>query len=81
MRVEVQLFATFAAFLPLATKTTGRTPLDLPAGSTVNDVAEVLGVPPEWPRVVLVNGQDASAERALAPDDVVTFFPPLAGGA
>ena len=80
MRVEVQLFATLAAFRPLTTKTTGTTLLDLPEGSTVNDVAEALGVPHELPRVALVNGQDASPERPLSPDDVVTFFPPLAGG-
>jgi ThiS family len=29
---------------------------------------------------VLVNGLDADSEARLAPRDVVTIFPPLAGG-
>ena len=31
-------------------------------------------------RVTLVNGGDATPERALRPGDVVAVFPPLAGG-
>lgn len=33
------------------------------------------------PRIVLVNGHDAVEEHPLHPEDVITAFPPLAGGA
>lgn len=79
MRVEVRLFATLAAFLPPVSRE-GVVTLDVPAGSTVRDVMQHLGMPPELERVSLVNGGDADPEHALRQGDVVTVFPPLAGG-
>jgi molybdopterin converting factor small subunit len=43
-------------------------------------VLQQLGVPADLERVALVNGTDAPAERPLQPGDVLTVFPPLAGG-
>lgn len=79
MKVEVSLFATLADYLP-ADSHGGRGLVDLPEGSTVVDLARALGIPPDLPWIVLVNGQDAEAGRRLAAEDVVTLFPPLAGG-
>ena len=80
MRVEVRLFATLASFLP-ADGRDGAAELEIPEGSTVDDVTHRLGIPPDLARVVLVNGRDLGADAPLAPRDVVTIFPPLAGGA
>ena len=80
MRIEVRLFATLAAFLPPLNRE-GATTLDVPAGSTVHDVIERLGIPADFERVSLVNGGDATPDRPLRPGDVVTIFPPLSGGA
>lgn len=80
MNVEVQLFATLAQFLPPQSDS-GRAVLDVPDGSTVGDVAGALGIPAAMPRIALVNGEDADDDLRLAPGDVVTLFPPLAGGA
>ncbi len=79
MRVEVRLFATLAAFLPPHGRD-GVAELELPEGSTVADVAQRLGIPPGLARVVLVNGRDIGSDASLAARDVVTIFPPLAGG-
>jgi len=79
VRVEVQLFATLAAFLPTGSRE-GAATLDVPDSSTVRDVIQRLGLPPDLDRVTLVNGGDAPPDRALRPGDVVTVFPPLAGG-
>lgn len=79
MRVEVRLFATLAAFLPSDGRD-GTAELEVPEGSTVTDVATRLGIPHDLARVVLVNGRDVGAEARLTPRDVVTIFPPLAGG-
>ena len=78
MRIEVRLFATLTAFLPPLSQ--GATTLDVPPGSTIHDVIQRLGIPAELERVSLVNGVDATPERRLSPGDVVTLFPPLAGG-
>ena len=80
MRVEVRLFATLAPFLP-ADSRDGAADLEIPEGSTIVDVTDRLGIPPDLARVVLVNGRDVGSNAPLAPRDVVTIFPPLAGGA
>jgi molybdopterin converting factor small subunit len=79
LRVEVRLFATLAAFLPSDGRD-GTAELEVPDGSTVTDVAARLGIPHDLARVVLVNGRDVGAEARLTARDVVTIFPPLAGG-
>jgi molybdopterin converting factor small subunit len=75
VRVDVHLFATFRAF-----STQDIVPLDLAAGSTVEDAARALAIPPELARVTLVNGQDVPPDHRLCEGDVVSLFPPLAGG-
>jgi len=80
VRVEVRLFATLARYLPHDHEA-GATSLDLAEGSTVADVANALGIPADLSRIVLVNDGDAADDRRLAAGDVVTLFPPLAGGA
>jgi molybdopterin synthase sulfur carrier subunit len=79
VRVEVRLFATLSSFLPPASRE-GVALLDVPSDSTVRDVLQQLGLPGDLERVVLVNGTDATPERPLHAGDVVTVFPPLAGG-
>ena len=79
MKVEVQLFATLAQYLPAA-HTNDRTLVDVPAGARVADLLVALGVPAAMPRIVLVNGHDAPEDHVLQPDDIVAAFPPLAGG-
>ncbi len=77
--VEVRLFATLAAFLP-ADGRGGATRLEVPEGTTPRELARRLGIPPELERVTLVNGLDTDPDRPLRSEDVVTVFPPLAGG-
>ena len=79
MGVEVRLFATLAAFLPPDSRE-GAAELEIPDGSTVADVTRRLGIPSDLARVVLVNGRDIGVEAPLAGPDIVTIFPPLAGG-
>jgi sulfur-carrier protein len=79
VRVQVQLFATLAAFLPSDGRD-GAAVLDVPDHSTVHDVIQRLGLPSDLERVMLVNGGDATPDRTLHPGDIVAVFPPLAGG-
>ena len=75
----MELFATLLPYLPAVRA--GEPPLiEIAPGSTVDDVAALLGIPPEASRITLVNGRDATGEHQLREGDVVSMFPPLAGG-
>jgi hypothetical protein len=77
VRIEVSLLATFAAYAPPGS---GTVRMEAPEGSTPEDLARALGIPESMARIVLVNGRDAEPGWPLVPGDVVTLFPPLAGG-
>lgn len=77
MRIEVELFATLRKY--------GRGeepvfPMDLADGDRVLRIIELLGIPLEMERVILVNGRPANLESVLKEDDKVVIFPPVAGG-
>jgi molybdopterin converting factor small subunit len=79
VRVEVRLFATFVRYLPKDERA-GSTFLDVAEASTVADVAGALGIPADLSRIILVNDHEADENHPLRAGDVVTLFPPLAGG-
>lgn len=81
MTVQVQLFATLAAYLPPASADHGTASVEVPEGATVGDLAARLGIPADLPRLALVNGREVEPTHRLAPGDEVTLYPPLAGGA
>ena len=78
MMIEVRLFANLADCLPR--ESAGVTALDVPAGTTVEDLVRGLAIPDELPRLVVVNGHDPGPGQTLAPGDTVSNLPPLAGG-
>ena len=80
MTIEVHLFATLAQYLPPSSDG-GRVVLDVPDGATVDDVARLLGIPDAMARLALVNGREVDPQEPLTALDVLTLFPPLAGGA
>jgi sulfur-carrier protein len=79
VRVEVQLFATLAIHLPLGARGDSVS-LEVPEGSTIADVIHLLAIPDDVDCLRVVNGRDALLEAGLRDGDVVTLFPPLAGG-
>jgi molybdopterin converting factor small subunit len=80
MNVEVRLFALLERYLPAGSEGDGVS-LDVPPGTTVRDVVESLKIPGEPSCLTVINGRDAPPEQVLAPGDVLSMFPPLAGGA
>jgi sulfur-carrier protein len=74
MQIEVRLFAS------LRQERFAEKKLDFPAGTTVADVLRQIGIAPAEVAILLVNGQHAAADRALAAGDVLSLFPLVAGG-
>jgi molybdopterin converting factor small subunit len=80
MKVEVRLFALLERYLPPHASGDAAS-LDVPPGTTVRDVIELLEIPNDLSCLTVINGRDAPPEQRLAPGDVLSMFPPLAGGA
>jgi molybdopterin converting factor small subunit len=79
VKVAVHLTATLRAYLPPGTRGDSVV-LDLPDGATVDQVVHSLRIPPSMERLTVVNGLDATPDQPLADGDVLSVFPPLAGG-
>ena len=77
--MEVHLTATLRAYLPSGTSG-DHVLLDLPAGTTVGQVVHSLRIPADLERLTVVNGLDAAPDQVLSEGDVLSVFPPLAGG-
>jgi sulfur carrier protein ThiS len=80
VKVALHLFATLGAYLPDGAQGDGAV-LAVPEGTTVADVVRDLRIPPDVPFLSVVNGHEVEADRVLTDGDVLTMFPPLAGGA
>lgn len=79
MKIEVRLFATLATYLP--DESDGRSAtLEIPDGGMVGDVVRSLGIPEDTPFITMINGRDAALDQPLADGNVLSLFPPLAGG-
>jgi len=79
MKAEIRLFANFRDFLPEGSKGFSYT-MSFDAEKTVNDVMHELKLPDDIPRIIIVNGTHAEPDHVIKDGDVVSLFPPLAGG-
>lgn len=79
MRVDVCLFATLRCYLPPGTPG-DRVTFELPHHTTVGQLVASLGVPLDLETLRVVNGHDAPLDQILHDGDVLSIFPPLAGG-
>jgi sulfur-carrier protein len=79
MNVEIRLFATFREYLPPGSDMFSFSRhLDKPA--TVGEIMHDLKLPDDIPKIIIVNGIHATPENVLAEGDVLSIFPPVAGG-
>jgi molybdopterin converting factor small subunit len=80
--VEVRLFGEFREYLPEGSSG-GQAKIELPEGATAYTLVEKLGLPyaaEEGVLAVAVNDEVTDLKAPLADGDVVSMFPPLAGG-
>ena len=79
MKVEVRLFANLAKLLPPGSQKK-RTTVTVKKGTTVADLLDQMKIPMRVTNIVMVNGLHKDKETELAENDVVSVFPPIAGG-
>lgn len=79
MEIEVKLFATLRDYLP---KGSGRfsCKMEIDGHTRVVDILFKLRIPEEIPKIILVNGIHGKNDQILKEGDVVSIFPPVAGG-
>jgi molybdopterin converting factor small subunit len=79
MEIEVKLFATLRDYLP---KGSGQFScrVEIDSTDTVRNVLGKLKIPQDIPKIILVNGVHSNLDRVLKYGDVVSVFPPVAGG-
>jgi sulfur carrier protein ThiS len=88
MQISVKLYATLVRLIP--DQVSERYPdgvragiplsVELADGSTLADLIETLGLPPEKVRVTFVNGRAQPRSYHIAPGDEIGIFPPVGGG-
>ena len=78
MRITVKLFASLHKYQPGAPRT--GLGVDVPEGSDIAAVLPRLGVPDRAPLVAMVNEEVEHLDRVLKEGDVLSLFPPIAGG-
>jgi molybdopterin synthase sulfur carrier subunit len=79
MKIEVALYATLSQYLPPGA-TNRKAVIDVRESATVREVMTQLGIPQDLPNILLVNGRQAPEHTVLKDGEVLSVFPPLAGG-
>ena len=78
MKIKLKLFATLRKYIKESDG--GTCILELPEGSKVREVLDMLNIPGEIPMIILINGIQKGIEDKLKDEDTLSVFPPIAGG-
>ena len=79
MNIEIRLYANFRDFLPPGSSTFSMTK-SLEREMTIEELVKDLGLPEDIPKIVIVNGSHAELDYILKDGDILSVFPPPAGG-
>jgi len=79
MEIKVKLFATLRDYLPK--NSDGKScQLEVDEKTTIKQILDQFKIPEEIPKIILVNGIRGSLDQTLKDGDVLSVFPPVAGG-
>lgn len=79
MNIKVKLFANLSKYLPPGTKNR-MAELEVHPETTAGNVLDQLAVPKELTHLIMINGQHEPRDRVMEEDDLLSVFPPVAGG-
>ncbi len=79
MEIEVKLFATLRDYLPKGSSRFS-CKMEVDGHTRVQDILERLKIPEEIPKIILINGVHGKKDQRVKDGDVVSIFPPVAGG-
>jgi molybdopterin converting factor small subunit len=79
MEIEVKLFATLRDYLPKGSDRFS-CKMTIDNHTRIENILSRLNIPEEMPKIILVNGVHGKNDQVLKEGDVVSIFPPVAGG-
>ena len=79
MEIEVKLFATLRDYLPKGSDRFS-CKMTIDSHTRIQNILSRLNIPEEMPKIILVNGVHGKHDQVLKEGDVVSIFPPVAGG-
>ncbi len=79
MEIEVKLFATLREYLPKGSSRFS-CKMKIDDSTRVQDILVRLKLPEQMPKIILINGVHAKKDQVLNEGDVLSIFPPVAGG-
>ena len=79
MKLTVKLSTTLRDYVPDYVPETGLQ-VEMPEGSTVAQLAQHLGLPPQDIKIVLVNGRPQQVDDLMRDGDRIAYFPAVGGG-
>ena len=79
MKIEIALYATLSQYLPPGADQR-KAVIAAREGATAREIMSQLGIPQEYPNILLVNGKQANPDTVLKDGEPLAIFPPLAGG-
>jgi len=79
MNIEVRLFADLRDYLPPGSDRFS-CQLEADDGARVEDVLNLLNISNSMPKIILINSIHGNQEETLKDGDVISVFPPIAGG-
>lgn len=79
MKVEINLYATLARYLPEKIRDNERM-MEVNDGTTVGELLQQLNIPTEKAKLVFLNGVHADVGTELEEGSRIGIFPPVGGG-
>jgi molybdopterin converting factor small subunit len=78
MKITLKLFATFREHLK--DHTNGVCEITLHQSASVQQVLAQFRIPGNIPKIILINGVQKAENDSLRDGDILSVFPPIAGG-
>jgi len=79
MEIEIKLFATLRDYLPKGSSRFSFK-MEIDSHTPIQDILSKLKIPEEMPKIILVNGIHGKKDQILKEGDILSIFPPVAGG-
>jgi molybdopterin synthase sulfur carrier subunit len=79
IKVKIRLYATLRRYSPEADAKNG-TLLEMPEGTSLNDLLNRLKVPDQEAKILFVNNRKQTIDYVLRDGDKVGIFPQVGGG-